>query len=425
MTRPVSVRGGAGGVDAHYDDMTNAARLFGRAAGDTGEAALVLHGYLVHPAVVAAAPLDPAGAAEFTGRLLAALDGPTGVTVLAARCTGVDVGLRAAAAAYLGVDRLHERLQPLLGAVAHAPRAIADGGGALARGDPGDAVQRLLTDDPELADLGVDLISAGSVAGGTWLLQQAFADGSPRLADLGSDSIADVAGPPRNLRDLMAGLAHRDEGQAGEIDVRLLECPDGRRRAIVDVPGTKDWSIAAHNGNVTSLATNLRAIDGEPTSYERGIVQALHRARVRADDDVLLVGHSEGGLVAVDAARHLAAGGEFRVSHVVVAGAPVGLLAGRIPAGVDVLALENECDVVPHLDGAVNPDRVNVTTVTTRRDHGDVGANHDLDASYVPGAADVDASNDPSVRAYLAGLSGFLSAERVQTRTFVITRSYP
>jgi hypothetical protein len=80
---------------------------------------------------------------------------------------------------------------------------------------------------------------------------------------------------------------------------------------------------------------------------------------------------------------------------------------------------------VPHLDGAVNPDRVNVTTATTRHDHGDISANHDLNASYVPGAADVDASDDPSVQAYLAGLAGFLSAEHVQTHAYVITRSYP
>jgi hypothetical protein len=424
VTRPVSVRGGAGGVEAYYDDLATAARLFGRAAGDTSEAVLVLHGYLAHPAVVASAALDPAGAGEFASRLLAALDGPSGVTWLAARCTGVDVGLRAAAAAYLGVDRLDERLRPVLGAVAHAPPAFVDGGAALARGDPGGALQRLLTDDPELADLGVELFS-GSVGGGMRLLEKAFADGSPRIADLGSDSITDAAGPPRTLRDLMAGLAHRDQGRPGEIDVRLLDCPDGRRRVIVDVPGTKDWSLAAHNGNVTSLATNLRAIAGATTTYERGIVQALHRAGVGVDDDVLLVGHSEGGMVAVDAARHLSASGEFRVSHVVTAGAPIGLVAGRVPAGVDVLALENEGDVVPHLDGAVNPDRVNVTTATTRRDHGDISANHDLYASYVPGAADVDASDDPSVQAYLAGLAGFLSAEHVQTHAYVITRSYP
>jgi hypothetical protein len=429
MGGPVSVRGGANGVEAHYDDMTAAARLFGRAADITGEAALAMHGYLVHPAVVASTLLDPGGAAEFEARLLAALDGPNGVTWLAARCAGVDVGLRAAAAAYIAADRLDERIEPDIDALAQAPAAIAGSAAALARGDPGAALQRLLTDDPELADLAIGTTAAvfGKVAlsEGRRLLSRAFADGSPQVTSLGDDAVADAAGPPRSLRDVLAALGHRDLGRPGEIDVRLLEGADGRRRVIVDVPGTKDWSLAVHNRDVTSLVTNLHAIAGEVTTYEQGILEALHRAGVQPRDDVLLVGHSEGGMVAVDAARHLAATGEFHVSHVVTAGAPIGLVAGAVPSDIDVLAIENDCDVVPHLDDAPNPDRVNVTTATVHHDHGAILANHDVNASYVPGAADIDASHDPSLRAYRAGLSGFLTATTVRTRTYLISRSYP
>src|SRR5262249_35177 len=310
---------------------TATARLFGRAAGSTGEAALALHGSLVHPAVVASAVLDPGGAADFEARLLAALDGPNGITWLAARCTGADVGLRAAAAAYIAADRLDQRVAPEVAALTHAPAAIADGAAALGRGDPGVALQRLLTDDPELADVAtdatVDVLSWGSMSRGTRLLARAFDDGSPRVTSLGDDTLADAAGPPRSLRDLLAGLGHRDLGQPGEIDVRLLLGVDSRRRVIVDVPGPQDWSLAGHNPDGRSLVTNLRAIAGEVTTYEQGIVEALHRAGVRPGDDVLLIGHSEGGIVAVDAARHLTASGEFHVSHVVTAGAPIGLVA--------------------------------------------------------------------------------------------------
>jgi pimeloyl-ACP methyl ester carboxylesterase len=245
------------------------------------------------------------------------------------------------------------------------------------------------------------------------------------VTSLGDDTAADATGPPRSLRDVLAGLGRRDLGQPGEIDLRLLDGVDDRRRVIVDVPGTKDWSLAGHNRDVTSLVTNLRAIAGGVTTYERGIVEALHSAGVRPGDDVLLVGHSEGGMVAVDAARHLTASGEFHVSHVVTAGAPIGLVAGGVPSDVEVLAVENEGDVVPHLDGAPNPDRVNVTTVTVHHDHGAVLANHDVNVSYVPGAADIDASTDPSLRAYLAGLAGFLTAGTVRTCRYLITRSYP
>ncbi len=432
MADPVSVRGGSGGVEAHYDDMTAAARLFGRAAGDTGGAVLALHGYLIHPDVLACAAFDPAGAAEFEARILAALDGPSGITWLAARCATVDVALRTAAAAYLGADRLDERLEPELGAVLHAPKAVCDGVARLGSGDVGAALQRVLADDPEAADLGVDvvanLLAGGSVADGARLLGLPFDDGTPHVIALGTDPGADAPGAPRCFADLVAGLARRDKGRPGEVDVRILDAVDPAghpvRKVIVDIPGTKDWSLSRHDTDVTSIATNLRALAGEVTSYERGVIEAMRRAGVRLDDDVLMIGHSEGGMVAVNAARHLAASGEFHVRHVVTAGAPIGRIAGRVPAAVNVLALENDGDVVPHLDGAENPDRVNVVTVTTHHEHRTLIANHDLAASYVPAARDLDASDEQSVRDFLGGIDGFLTADEVHTHTFQITRSY-
>ena len=131
---------------------------------------------------------------------------------------------------------------------------------------------------------------------------------------------------------------------------------DGRRRAIVDIPGTKSWNPAPV-ADVTSVGTDILAIAGHDTSYERGVFAALADAGVRPDDQVMLVGHSEGGIVAVNAARDAAASGRFRVTHVVTAGSPVGALAAELPSSVQLLALENTADVVPALDDVPNPDR--------------------------------------------------------------------
>jgi hypothetical protein len=90
---------------------------------------------------------------------------------------------------------------------------------------------------------------------------------------------------------------------------------------------------------------------------------------------------------------------------------------------VQVLALENSGDLVPHADGATNPDRTNITTVAIHRDHGTVSANHDIEESYLPGAADVDASGDASVRAFLGSAQRFFDAREVQTSRYVITRA--
>ena len=112
------------------------------------------------------------------------------------------------------------------------------------------------------------------------------------------------------------------------------------------------------------------------------------------------------------------------MSHVVTAGAPVGLTVAKLPGSVQVLALENHNDIVPHLDGRTNPDKVNVTTATVTRGNGTIVDDHDLDQSYVPGAADLDAGHDPSVTSFLSGARGFFDATSVETHTFVITRQY-
>jgi hypothetical protein len=138
----------------------------------------------------------------------------------------------------------------------------------------------------------------------------------------------------------------------------------------------------------------------------------------------MLVGHSEGGMVAVNAARHAVARGEFTVTHVVTAGSPVGRTAGSLPVQVRLLSLENTQDVVPHLDGVANPHRVNVTTASGRRGDGTVIGDHTVESAYLPLAGDVAASRDPSIRDFLASAAPYFTATSVETHTYQIRRSY-
>jgi hypothetical protein len=390
-----------------------------------------LHAALFHPALVIAAGLDPVGAAEVSVAIFRAADGPDGVTPLALRGTSLALALRTSAARYEAVDELTRIAGPIPELVGQLPAAAAQTTGVVAASGAGAALQYLATRDPQLVDVAVStlaaLLTARATPAAAAELARRFPDGRAAVADLGVDLAGDGLGPPRSLRDLVAAVDRRAAGQPGEIDVRVLTQPaqpGAPRHVVVDIPGTKSWSLAAHNSDVTSLATNLRSLAGERTAYEEGIEVAMRQAGVRPNDDVVLVGHSEGGMVAVNAATRLAHTGEFRVSRVISAGAPISALVDRVPASVQVLALENAGDVVPHLDGRPNPDRPNVTTVTVHHDYGDVRRNHDLGDSYLPGAGDVAASSDPSVRAYLQGLAPFLDATAIQTRRFVITRSY-
>lgn len=257
-----------------------------------------------------------------------------------------------------------------------------------------------------------------------FLLPRALAplvpDGSPVVHDLGTDPLVTI--PPRCLSNLVFDLSTRNEGRPGEISVSFVTGADGRRRAIVDLPGTKSWNPAPVP-DVTSVGTDIIAIAGRSTSYEQGVFTALTDAGVGPDTDVMLVGHSEGGIVAVDAARDAAASGRFRITHVVTAGSPVGVLAGNLPSNVQLLSLENTADIVPGLDGAPNPDRPDVVTVRETQQHGSISANHSLDQSYEPEAVDAQMAGNGSVDAFMAGAHGFLSGTAMTTHAYQITRT--
>jgi hypothetical protein len=423
VPRPVvSVRGGADGIEAHLEQITAAARHFGHVATDVGGSALALHGYLLDPALATTALLDPGGMALFEADLADALDGPHGLSWIAARAGALDVELRAAVIAYRTADEIGAEVRTIWRALEHLPAGLksafltwASSGGTATTG----ALEALLARDPELVDLAMQdgLLSLDAV------LAHSLPDGHAKVRDTGMDDRLLANSPPRDLADLMAGLSLRDQGRHGEIDVKILTCADGTRRVIVDIPGTKSWDPLP-NGDVTSFSTNARALIGERTAYEQGVLAALTAAGVTPRDEVMLVGHSEGGMVAVTAARDAVRSGRFNVTHVITAGSPIALSVGRVPSRVQVLALENEHDFVPHLDGRANPDLQNVTTVEVEHGDGSEGDDHSIPDSYLPGAVDAGASDNASIRDFLAGARKYFSASSVTTHTYVITRAY-
>lgn len=253
-------------------------------------------------------------------------------------------------------------------------------------------------------------------------------DGAPRVRPRPDLTVQGVS-PPATLAGLLSHLAQVNDwsadgraGNDGTIEIQSWTGPDGTSRHVVYLPGTDDlltlpWTMDA---DVRDLPTNLLALGGRSTSYAEGILQAMRDAGVGPRDPVLLAGHSQGGIEATWIASHPS---EFHITQVVTAGAPIGGMA-PCPPGTQVLALENSTDLVPLLDGRGNRDATNLVTVTFA-DPGDLGDGHDL-GHYVAGAAGVEASDDPSLTALLAGLrsDGFLAGPHgpVRTQAFQITR---
>ena len=413
------MRGGSGGIAADCNEIMALAGHFGEAATDTLWATSTLSCYLLDPFLAASALLDPVGYAEFEAEMVFALGSLSWAGTV---CGTLDGELRVAAVAYEGVDRLETDAGDLVLGGLRAGPALAEGVATLARtGSPLAAAEALVAADPQLADV---LITALGVPARLQVLAHEIPDGVGLPLPTGVDHAGPAGRPPRRLTDLVADLGQRnDDERHGMIDVRVLTMPDGSRRAIVDITGTKSWDPLP-TSDITSLTTNGRALVGEHTAYEQGVLAAMHRAGVQRGDEVMLVGHSEGGMVAVNAARDAVASGEFNVTHVITAGAPIGLTVGAVPSPVQVLAMENRKDVVPHLDGRANPDEPNVTTAVTEHGDGTIVGDHGIESAYLAVAADVQASDNPSIRDFLASAAGFFRARTVDTHTYQIRRSY-
>lgn len=455
MSDPVlHVSGGAGGVEAHYEDIEMLARHSGefaeRLAGITAEC----HGALVDPNVLASAVLDPGGMARFEGAMLAALDGRDGLAALSVGLAERSVALRTVVTAYRAVDEAEARaIEGLRWTVGYLFSAGLPGSLAVlaAAGVPiavytlaGGQIdwQRLLTDHPGIVD---DLVGAGpglisgllklplvrDVPSAAHLIGLFYPDGRARVDDRGIDtSDPTMTVPPGGFADLVGGLDYRngqsDAGKPDEIDVRVITHADGTKAYVVDIPGTKEWDGPGQfSPYLNDLGTNIHVMGGDVTTREQAIADALHRAGASPTDPVMLVGHSQGGMVAAQAAHDTGTGAfHYNVTHVVTAGSPIGTT--DVPSNVQVLSLENQHDIVPHLDATDNPDRPNRTTVTFDTQRGTIGDNHSTRLAYLPAAQALDHSSDPSVAAYRASASAFLpgagSGSTVQAHVYDLTR---
>lgn len=135
----------------------------------------------------------------------------------------------------------------------------------------------------------------------------------------------------------------------------------------VTLPSTQDWQLPGlsegigDHGGVNDLGSNLALIltPEQQAAYERAVLLAMTQAGIGPQDSVMLVGWSQGGIVAGAIASDPNSG--FTVRAIAVAGSPIDHMP--IPDSVSVLAFQHDGDHVPRLDGTRPVDRDNWTTV--------------------------------------------------------------
>lgn len=438
MSRCEEIVGGVGGLEVEYSDLGAAATVLQSAALDIVGAAIDARRISSNVGLLASSFLDPGGFARVEAAVLAAVLGPHGLLAAAARLEERSLCLRAAVLRYVASDRLgvaalevrhwaegtaFAAAMPILLPLA----VLTPAGPVAAHWLNGGGAAPFLADHPGVAEevagaapafFGLPLSLTGrlpTIEQESSLLALLYPAGSPHVVGRGTDTGAPPA--PSGVGDLLLGLQYRDQqaqGDAqGEIDVRRLRRvgPDGTvvTSWVVDLPGTKDWQAdPRHREHLNDLATNLATIAGDHSARIDGLTRALELAGVGKDEPVMLVGHSQGGLVALRAAQQYAGSGQFDVTHVVTAGSPIARMS--VPASVTVLALENRNDIVPQLDGRPSPDEANRITILLDTQTHDVGANHAISTTYLLAAQALDGdSDDPSLIAWRESAAPFLT----------------
>ena len=132
--------------------------------------------------------------------------------------------------------------------------------------------------------------------------------------------------------------------QLNEPVIQIDETRTGSGRTlIVYIPGTRTWGFGSENP--LDMQSNIAALSGPGlAASEAATVAALGIMGLSAGDKLVLVGHSQGGLVA----KNLAETYPLQTKGVVTFGAPI--LASNLPK-VPAIAFEHSNDPVPALAG--------------------------------------------------------------------------
>ncbi len=209
--------------------------------------------------------------------------------------------------------------------------------------------------------------------------------------------------PPRNLEAIVGRLAQT--AASPEATVRIERFGSS---VFVYIPGTKTWNPIAGK-NPLDATSNLWAMHGPGVAAsERAVSKAMGLAGVGRGDNVIFVGHSQGGLVAANLASVKKPA--YRVAGLVTLGAPIAHLAGRLE--VPTLAIEHTNDLVPKLSLKANPLTENWVTVSreTQTDPAnnlsDLVEAHDLEA-YRETAKQADESPENGITEFRKKLSGY------------------
>lgn len=134
------------------------------------------------------------------------------------------------------------------------------------------------------------------------------------------------------------------------IDIKKVRGADGVERWVVSLPSTQDWQFGPDAGALNDRDSNVALMMDNPAYrgvYERAVLEAMHDAGIAPGSNVVLIGFSQGGIMAANLASDSTF--PYNTVGVVTNGSPIDLF--DIPSDIPVYAFQHVTDLVPALDG--------------------------------------------------------------------------
>ena len=244
-------------------------------------------------------------------------------------------------------------------------------------------------------------------------------EGSVTLREVDPSTMPPLPAAPASGLDDLLTVVDTVEDPAHPSTAALLHVGDDPPRYVLCLPGLQDATGA--DASAADLPGAIATLAGH-SAYIRGMSDLL--ATLPTGSQVLLVGHSQGGMVAEALADGRTTG--VTIAGVLTAGAP--LIASSVPQSVPYLALENTADPVPRLrelaDGPTPPllqeEQPSGRTVYRFRTPGrrPSGTKHGLGSG---GYLAVAGSDQPAVHRFRQLMGGFLTGAAVGVRYLQVT----
>jgi hypothetical protein len=235
-------------------------------------------------------------------------------------------------------------------------------------------------------------------------------------ATLSLQTISSKTDSTTQMLDRLWRLSAKDKPTIG---IDLFDNPAGNKTAVVYVPGTQSFGFG-EGTNPLDMASNVQAMSGAgKAASEKAVLLAIRQAGINPTDEVILVGHSQGGMVAGNLAAYPSG---YIAAGLVAFGAPLAQIKNlKVP----VMAIEHVNDPVPNLSGKANPMKrnwVSVQRISEKQESDALMFSHSL-KSYRNTTSAIDVSSDVGIKNVKQDIFQKLAvAKPAKSFEFVISR---